>query len=114
MPSHDDHSHHAGEHHHSPLVTSAHATLHFLIGCIIGAAAGHAAPTPERTMTPVRHKIRALVGEAAIREHSGSYQGPNYRCRCSGSHKESDRPHYFTDTVSCIVPGRIEKSFYLP
>ncbi len=46
--------------------------------------------------------------------HSGSYQGPIYRCRCSGSQKESDRPHYFTDTVSCIVPGRIEKSFYLP
>ncbi len=33
-------------------------------------AARHAVPTPERTMTPVRHKIRALVGEAAIREHS--------------------------------------------
>ena len=33
-------------------------------------AARHAVPTPERTMTPVRHKIRALVGGAAIREHS--------------------------------------------
>ncbi len=32
-------------------------------------ASRHAVPTPERTMTPVRHKIRALVGEAAIREH---------------------------------------------
>ena len=40
MPSHDDHSHHGDEHHHSPLVTSAHATLHCLIGCIIGEAAG--------------------------------------------------------------------------
>ena len=35
-------------------------------------AGRHAVPTPERTMTAVRHKIRALVGEAAIREHSGS------------------------------------------
>ncbi len=33
-------------------------------------AVRQAVPTPERTMTPVRHKIRALVGEAAIREHS--------------------------------------------
>ncbi len=40
MPSHDDHSHHGDEHHHSPLVTSAHATLHCLIGCMIGEAAG--------------------------------------------------------------------------
>ncbi len=40
MPSHDDHSHHGDEHHHSPLVTSAHATLHCLIGCIIGETAG--------------------------------------------------------------------------
>ncbi len=40
MPSHDDHSHNGGEHHHSPLVTSAHATFHCLIGCIIGEAAG--------------------------------------------------------------------------
>jgi hypothetical protein len=39
----------------------------------------NAVPTPERTMTPVRHKIRALVGEAAIREHSAS----NVRCRGS-------------------------------
>ncbi len=37
MPSHDDHSHHGD---HSPLVTSAHATLHCLIGCIIGETAG--------------------------------------------------------------------------
>ncbi len=35
-------------------------------------AGRHAVPTPERTMTPVRHKIRALVGEAAIREHSSA------------------------------------------
>ena len=40
MPSHDDHSHHDGEHHHSLLVTSAHATLHCLIGCMIGEASG--------------------------------------------------------------------------
>ncbi len=40
MPSPDDHSHHESEHHHSPLATSAHATLHCLIGCIIGEAAG--------------------------------------------------------------------------
>ena len=40
MPSHDDHSHHDGAHRHSPLVTSAHATLHCLIGCMIGEAAG--------------------------------------------------------------------------
>ena len=40
MPSHDDHSNHGDEHHHSPLVTSAHATLHCLIGCMIGEAAG--------------------------------------------------------------------------
>ncbi len=40
MPSHDDQSHHESEHHHSPLATSAHATLHCLIGCIIGEAAG--------------------------------------------------------------------------
>jgi hypothetical protein len=33
-------------------------------------AVRHAVPTPERTMTPVRHKTRALVGKAAIREHS--------------------------------------------
>ena len=33
-------------------------------------AGRNAVPTPERTMTPVRHKIRALVGEAAIRELS--------------------------------------------
>ncbi len=38
-------------------------------------ASRHAVPTPERTMTPVRHKIRALVGEAAIREHSGALAG---------------------------------------
>ncbi len=31
--------------------------------------AGHqAVPTPERTMSPVRHKNIALVGKAAIRE----------------------------------------------
>ena len=38
-------------------------------------AGRHAVPTPERTMTPVRHKIRALVGEAAIREHSEAHAG---------------------------------------
>jgi hypothetical protein len=38
-------------------------------------AGRHAVPTPERTMTPVRHKIRALVGEAAIREHSEDHAG---------------------------------------
>ncbi|MCH7776522.1 MAG: DUF4396 domain-containing protein [Gemmatimonadetes bacterium] len=40
MPSHDDHNNHGDEHHHSPLVTSAHATLHCLIGCMIGETAG--------------------------------------------------------------------------
>jgi hypothetical protein len=33
-------------------------------------AGRHAVPTPERTMSPVWHTKRALVGEAAIREHS--------------------------------------------
>ncbi len=32
--------HNGDEHHHSPLVTSAHATLHCLIGCIIDETAG--------------------------------------------------------------------------
>ena len=41
-------------------------------------AARHAVPTPERTMTPVRHKIRALVGEAAIRERLCSFRQPRF------------------------------------
>ena len=51
-------------------------TLYLLAAIVFGVvhrrhhgAGRHAVPTPERTMTPVRHKIRALVGEAAIREH---------------------------------------------
>jgi hypothetical protein len=40
VPSYDDHARHDGAHHHSPLVTSAHATLHCLIGCMIGEATG--------------------------------------------------------------------------
>jgi hypothetical protein len=47
-----------------PLETSSHRRHH---------GAGHnEVPTPERTMSPVRHKNIALVGKAAIREHSGS------------------------------------------
>ena len=46
-----------------PLETSSHRRHH---------GAGHqAVPTPERTMSPVRHKNIALVGKAAIREHTG-------------------------------------------
>ena len=36
-------------------------------------AARYAVPTSERTMSPVRCEDTALVGEAAIREHSGGY-----------------------------------------
>ncbi len=44
-----------------PLETSSHRRHH---------GAGHnEVPTPERTMSPVRHKNIALVGKAAIREH---------------------------------------------
>ncbi len=46
-----------------PLETSSHRRHH---------GAGHnEVPTPERTMSPVRHKNIALVGKAAIRERSG-------------------------------------------
>ncbi len=38
-----------------------------------------AVTAPERTMTPVKHKIRALVGEAAIREHPGNVGSLDYR-----------------------------------
>ncbi len=41
-------------------------------------------PTPERTMSPVRHEYRALVGGAAIREHLGldvGYRGQSGRFR---------------------------------
>ena len=40
MSTRDDLSHHGGAYHHSLLVTSAHATLHCLIGCGVGEAAG--------------------------------------------------------------------------
>jgi len=47
-----------------PLETSSHRRHH---------GAGHnEVPTPERTMSPVRHKNIALVGKAAIREHSAN------------------------------------------
>jgi len=44
-----------------PSETSSHRRHH--------GAARDAAPTPERTMSPVRHIKPALVREAAIREH---------------------------------------------
>ncbi len=43
-----------------PLETSSHRRHH--------GAGPQAVPTPERTMSPVRHKNIALVGKAAIRE----------------------------------------------
>ena len=64
-------------------------------------AGRHAVPTPERTMTPVRHKIRALVGEAAIREHWLRRRVPalqdKFRCGDDlvgfpGHHAGQDRP----------------------
>ena len=57
-----------------PLETSSHRRHH---------GAGHqAVPTPERTMSPVRHKNIALVGKAAIRERS---QGVDIRAPRSRS-----------------------------